>query len=169
MASTKASLDLEYGGYKAYAGKMLIEKAKQLSSIKRGLEAKLIVEKAKKYHRKKDITRMEKQIKEVDEKITCPLTVEDLLADKVVAAAFPTVRRLLKIYLLLPQSEAVVERGFSKMKLTMTKQRTSLDSKSLDALMRLSYRQQKFTDVEIHKILDIWKEKKDRRIFSSCL
>ena len=55
------------------------------------------------------------------------------------------------------------------MKLTMTKQRTSLDSKSLDALMRISYRQEKFSDVELDEVIDIWKGKKDRRIFPSTL
>ena len=50
------------------------------------------------------------------------------------------------------------------MKLTMTKQRTSLDSKRLDALMRISYRQEKSSDVELHEVIDIWKGKKDRHI-----
>ena len=36
-------------------------------------------------------------------------------------------------------SEAVVEIGFSKMKLTLTDKRTQLDNKSLDALMRMSF------------------------------
>ena len=48
--------------------------------------------------------------------------VENLL-DTVLFAAFPTIQRLLKVYVIVPFSEAVVERGFSKMNLIMTKKR----------------------------------------------
>ena len=108
--------------------------------------------------------KLKNAINETDEKIKFPITVEDLLKDKVDSTAFTTVRRLLKIYILLPQSEAVVERGFSKMKLTMTKQHTSLDSRNLDVLMRLSYKH-RFSDVELQEVIDIWKEKKDKMYF----
>ena len=48
--------------------------------------------------------------------------VENLL-DTVLSAAFPTIQRLLKVYVIVPFSEAVVQRGFSKMNLIMTKKR----------------------------------------------
>ena len=38
-------------------------------------------------------------------------------------------------YVIIPFSEAVVERGFSKMNFIMTKKRCSLSSINLDALM----------------------------------
>ena len=109
---------------------------------------------------------LEEQAQHLTSKAAEPIGVEDLLKDKFISEALPTIRRLLKIYLLLPQSEAVVERGFSKMKLIMTKRRTALDSLNLDALMRLSYQQEKFHDSEIETIMYIWKHKKFRRVFN---
>ena len=59
------------------------------------------------------------------------------------------VRRLLAIYILIPHTEAVVERGFSKMGQIMTKKRCTLDDNSLDMLMRISYRKEALRDAEI--------------------
>ena len=84
-----------------------------------------------------------------------------------VETAFPKVRQLLKIYILIPMSEAVVQRGFSKMGQIMSKKRTALDDSSLDTLMRISYHKEPLTSNEIKSTLDIWKNKRDRRIFSS--
>ena len=64
-----------------------------------------------------------------------PVAVESLLDDTVLSAAFPTIRRLIKFYVILPYSEDVVERGFSKVNLIMTKKKCSLDSINLDAFM----------------------------------
>ena len=63
------------------------------------------------------------------EKVNDSLSVENLLKDTVVKTAFPNIRRLLKSYILIPSSEAVVERGFSKMGQIITKKRTSLEDK----------------------------------------
>ena len=63
------------------------------------------------------------------------MAVENLLDDTVISTAFPTIRRFLKVYVIIPFSEAVVERGFSKMNFIMTKKRCSLSSINLDALM----------------------------------
>ena len=49
----------------------------------------------------------------------------------------------------------------------MTKKRCTLDEKSLDMLMRISYRKEPFNTVEIKNIFDIWKNTGVRRIFSS--
>ena len=54
-------------------------------------------------------------------------------------SAFPYIRKLLHLYVLILQLEAVVERGFSKMKLMMTDKHTRLEPESLDSLMRISY------------------------------
>ena len=56
-----------------------------------------------------------------------------------VESAFPYIRKLLHLYVLILQLEAVVERGFSKMKLMMTDKHTRLEPESLDSLMRISY------------------------------
>ena len=44
-----------------------------------------------------------------------------------------------------------------------------LDNDTLDALMRLSYRKPKLNAYETQEIIDTWKHKKDKRIFSSEL
>ena len=56
-------------------------------------------------------------------------------------AVFLNIRKLLVLYLLLPQSEAVVERSFLYMKMIMTDKKTNLVSESLEALKRLSQKQ----------------------------
>ena len=91
------------------------------------------------------------------------------MADKTIAVAFPNIRRLLSIYILIPHSEAVVERGFSLMGQIMTKKRCALDDKSLDLLMRIAYRKDPLQNHEINEITDIWKSLKDRRIFAENL
>ena len=64
----------------------------------------------------------EAELSEIKKKMYSPVVVENLL-DTVLSAAFPTIQRLLKVYVLVPFSEAVVERGFSKMNPIMTKKR----------------------------------------------
>ena len=68
-----------------------------------------------------------------------PITAESLLKDGVVEAAFPKIRRLLKLYIIIPHSEAVVEITFSRMGLMMTKKQCPLEDRSLDMLMRVSF------------------------------
>ena len=57
--------------------------------------------------------------------------------DAVVDAAFPNIRHLLKIYTVIPHSEAVAEPMFYKMDPTMTKKQYSSEDESLDMLMRI--------------------------------
>ena len=71
--------------------------------------------------------------------ILAPVTALDLLDDNVVESVFLNIQKLLRLYVLIPQSEAVVERGFSKMKLIMTDKPIRLEPESLDSLMRISY------------------------------
>ena len=63
-------------------------------------------------------------------------------------------------------SEAVVERGFSKMKLTLTDMQTRLDNKSLDALMRMSFNNVTLVPEAVQQIVEIWKRQCQRRILS---
>ena len=92
--------------------------------------------------------------------------VENLLDDTVLSAAFPTIQRLLKVYVIIPFSEAVVEKVFSKMNLIMTKRRHSLDSIKLDALLQISFWKKKLESHEIEEVIDIWKNTKNRVIFT---
>ena len=57
-----------------------------------------------------------------------PVAVENLLDDTVLSTAFSTIRRLLKVYIIISFSDVAVERGFSKMNLIMTERRCSLYS-----------------------------------------
>ena len=81
---------------------------------------------------------IERELQVIQEKKQSPLTVDDLLDDSVIEVAFLNIRKLL--YLLVPQSEAVVERVFSFMKMIITDKKANLDSESLEALMCLSHR-----------------------------
>ena len=51
----------------------------------------------------------------------------------------------------------------------MMKKRCTLDDKSLDILMRISYRKEPFKTSEISQVFDIWKGMKERRIVSRFL
>ena len=83
-----------------------------------------------------------------------------------VESAFQKFQKLLRLYVLIPQSEAVVERGFSKMKLIMTDKRTRLEPESLDSLMRISYNSEPLSTQEVNAVTDVWKTSRSRRIFS---
>ena len=67
---------------------------------------------------------LEDELYIIAEKVNDPLSVEDLLKDILVETALPNIRRLLRIYVLIPSSEAVVEISFLKMGQVMTKRRT---------------------------------------------
>ena len=164
--TTPECLLLEYGGYKTYIDtqkkNILVDYGKQ----KRNIESRLLLVNAQKYKTHHAVKKLEEELNNIEEKLRSPIKVEDMLRDRVVEAAFPNIRRLLKIFILIPMSDAVTERGFSKMKLIMNERRTRLDDKSLEALMRLSYHSSKLSHEEINNIIGIWKSKKDRRIFS---
>ena len=104
---------------------------------------------------------IEAELSEIKKKMCSPVAVENLLDDTVLSTAFPTIRRLLRVYVIIPFSEAVVERGFSKwMNLIVTEKRFSLDSIDLDALMQTSFRKKKLENHEIDEVIDIWKIQK---------
>ena len=88
----------------------------------------------------------EDELSLIAEKVHNSLSDEDLLQDSVIETTFPSIRRLLKIYVLIPMSEAIAERVFSKMGQIVTKKRTALGDN--------------------RGVLDKWKKKKDRRIFA---
>ena len=62
-------------------------------------------------------------------------------------------------------SEAVVERGFLKMKLTLTDKRTRLDTKSSDTLIRISFNSTTLVPEAVQQIVETWKRQRQRRIF----
>ena len=80
-----------------------------------------------------------------------PGAVENVLDNTVLPTAFRTIKRLLKVYIIILSSEAVIERGFSKMNLIMTKKRCSLDSIILDTLMQISFRKKIWQAMRLKK------------------
>ena len=98
---------------------------------------------------------LEKELEHLNAEIENPVLVEDLLRNIVVESAFPNVWRLLIIYPLVPHTEAVVERSFSKMGQIMTKTRCSLDVNSLDLLMCISHNKESLTMKDTTQVIDI--------------
>jgi hypothetical protein len=87
--------------------------------------------------------------------------------DPVIRACFPRVYKLFKLALLIPQSTAVVERGFSVMNDICTFLRTSMGQITLDAMMRISLMQdtlQAFGDEDYENLVSIFKDKKKREM-----
>ena len=64
-------------------------------------------------------------------------------------------------------SEAIVERGFSRIGQIMTKKRTALDDNSLETSMRISYHKQYLNTNDVKQVLELWRNQKEGRIFSS--
>ena len=121
---------------------------------------------AQKYKPTWEIKVIEREIVETKGKILAPVTTLDLLDDSVVESAFPNIQKLLCLYVLIPQSEAVVESGFSKMKLIMNDKRTRLEPESLDSLMRISYNSEPLSSEEVNTIINVWKTSRSCNIFS---
>ena len=78
-----------------------------------------------------------------------------------------TIAKDIYIYILIPMSEAIAERGFSKMGQIVTKKHTALDDNSLEMLMSISYNKTPLNTNDVKGVLDKWKKEKDRRIFAN--
>ena len=122
---------LEFSNFKSYVCE---QKAlsQEYSGKEKSLKSKFDLFNAQKYKTKKRLKEIEDKLSLIAEKVHNPLSVEDLLQDSVIETAFPSIQQLLKIYVLIPMSEAIVERGFSKMGQIVTKKRTTLDYNSLE-------------------------------------
>ena len=99
---------------------------------------------------------VERELKDIEAKCKSPLNALALLNDDVIESTFPNVKILLRLLVLIPQSEAVVQKTFLKMKLIMTDKRTNLDPKSLESLMRISFKSNALCSEEINEIIHIW-------------
>ena len=95
------------------------------------------------------------------------LSAEDLLQDNIVKTIFPNVWCLMKIYVLIPMSEAIVKRGLSKVGQFMMKKCTVQDDNSLETLMHISYHMQSLNTNDVKQVLELWWNQKERRLFSS--
>ena len=132
----------------------------------KSLKSKFDLFNAQKYKTRKRLKEIEDKLSLISKKVHNLLSVEDLLHDSVIETAFPSIQQLLKIYVLIPVSEAIVERGLSKMGQIVTKKHTALDDNSLETLMRISYNKTPLNTNDVKGVLDKWKKKKDRRIFA---
>ena len=115
---------MEYSEYKNYVAQLKIDFKQKLVSEEAKIKASILQTSAKKYKSHHAVTELEQELSN-KKKMKDPVKVEDVLRDKVLETAFPNIQRLLKIYLCIPQSEAVVEHGFSKMNLILTKKMNS--------------------------------------------
>ena len=141
----KESFRLEYAGYKIYVCTCRLELAYKISGLEKNIKSCLALTEANKYKSQKTIKEIQRELLVTQKKQQSPLTVNDLLGDSVIEAVVPNIRKLLLLYLLVPLSEAVIERGFSCMKTIMTDKRANLDSESLEPLMCLSHRNKSFS------------------------
>ena len=121
----------------------------------RSIKSSLLHVKSQSYVSQRKVKALESELKPVEERKDCPLFVIDVLEDQVIESACPNIRRLVILLVLIPHSEAVVERVFSKMKLTMNERRTSLDKASLKALLKISHNSTVLMSIDINHITDI--------------
>lgn len=70
----------------------------------------------------------------ISRKLTNPITAEDLLRDDGTDVVFPNAPRISNIYVIIPQSEAVVQCDFSKMRQMLNEKDTNFDNAIVDAL-----------------------------------
>ena len=161
---TLDSLKLEYGGYKTYVATRKNKVKGELELQLKSLNVKLICANAQKYKSTREIKVIKREIVEKKNKILAHVTALDLLDDSVVKSAFPNIPKLLRLYVLILQSEAVVAKGFSKMKLIMTVEPTKLEPESLGSLMRISCNP--LSTEEVNTITDVWKTSISWHIFS---
>ena len=97
------------------------------------------------------------------------MVVENLPDDTIWSTVFPTIWGLLKVYVIIPFSESIVERGFSKMNLIMAKKMCSCYSVSVDTLIQILFWKKKLESHEIEKVIDIWNKANNKIIFSMDL
>ena len=77
---------------------------------------------------------------------------------------FPDFAIVLEIIQVCPSSGAVVERGFSLMNLIVNDLRSSMNIQAPDALMRLHYIDDSFSDTQVQDIISIWLKRANRRM-----
>ena len=82
----------------------------------RKIMVKLSLVKANKSSKQKEIKSLGTELENIKNRKEHPLSVN------IVSSAFPSICYLLRLFVLVPMSETVVERGFSKMKSTLTEQ-----------------------------------------------
>ena len=102
----------EYKTFCQYITKDSQQKRESYESQVKNVKATIGQAKPNKYTTKKIIKKLNKELAEKERLVKFPITTELFLKDGVVEAAFPNIRWLLKLYITIPHSEAVVEEHF---------------------------------------------------------
>ena len=163
------SLVAKYKTFRQYITKDSQQKRESSESQVKNVKARVSKAKTNKYTTKNAIKKLNKELAEKERLVKFPITAESLLKDGVVEAALPSIRRLLKLCIIIPHSETVVERTFSGVGLIMTKKRCSKEDQSHDMLMRFSFFKDPLNIEDVKAIMHSWTQLKDRRIFSDDL
>ena len=106
---TQESLALEYKHYKEYVINQRNDLSAELLAKEKSVKRKLGWLKVDATKNKKNIKIDEEELLGIQNKQKEPPTMKELLNDSVVSSAFPTIRYLLKLFMLVPMSEAIVE------------------------------------------------------------
>ena len=147
---------LEFRNFKSYVSQQKIALSQEYSGKEKSLKSKFDLLNTHKYKTSKYLRELEEELYIIAEKVTDPLSVEDLLKDTFVETAFPNIQRLLKVYVLIPSSEIVIKRGFLKMG-------------QIIMLMWISYHKKPLSMNDVKWVLDNWEGQKEPIIFSSDL
>ena len=102
ISCTEESLSLEYGGYKNYVASSKKSKIVELESEERKITAQLSLVKANKRSTNKEIKWLETELENIKNRKGHPLSVTDILEDNIVSSVFPSIRYLLKLFVLVP-------------------------------------------------------------------
>ena len=102
ISCTEESLSLEYGGYKNYVASSKKSKIVELEREERKITAQLSLVKANKRSTNKEIKWLETELENIKNRKGHPLSVTDILEDNIVSSVFPSIRYLLKLFLLVP-------------------------------------------------------------------
>ena len=102
ISCTEESLSLEYGGYKNYVASSKKSKIVELEREERKITAQLSLVKANKRSTNKEIKWLETELENIKNRNGHPLSVTDILEDNIVSSVFPSIRYLLKLFVLVP-------------------------------------------------------------------
>ena len=102
ISCTEESLSLEYGGYKNYVASSKKSKIVELEREERKITAQLSLVKANKRSTNKKIKWLETELENIKNRKGHPLSVTDILEDNIVSSVFPSIRYLLKLFVLVP-------------------------------------------------------------------
>ena len=145
---------LAFSNFKSYICEQKAALSEEYLGKVKSLKSKFNLFNPQKYKTRKQLKEIEHALSLIPEKVHNPLSVEDLLQDSVIETTFPSIQRLLKIYVLIPMSEDIAERGFSKIGKIVTKKHTALDDNSLEILMRISYNKTLLNTNDVKGVLD---------------